>query len=347
MALLIKKEADFRREIKGTPATGYLLFGEEDYLKGICVTLAQQTICPDEGLRPFNEVVLDALDTTPERLLDALAAMPMMADRKLVVLRGLNFGGMRASEVEAWCAVLERLADYDYNTLILPLASGTIDEGRLPKAPSALLSRLGALLTPVQFERCTPAKLNGWCGRHFAHNGVEATPALCARVIEKCGTGMYTLAAEIDKISYYTLAHGRTVLQAEDIDAAACTTVEYDAYAFTNALMDRNLAAALDILSDMKLRRVDPTMLLAEVVRLHCELLAVRRMSAEGRTTVEMARALGDRVPEYRVVLCQKSVAGRSESELLRAVELCNEADAALKRSPQGYVALERLLCGV
>ena len=31
--------------------------------------------------------------------------------------------------------------------------------------------------------------------------------------------------------------------------------------------------------------------------------------------------------------------------ELRRAITLCAEADARLKQSPQGYAALERLIC--
>lgn len=343
MALNIKKEADFRREIKGTPAAGYLFFGEEDYLKSNCIAQARQQLCPDEVLQTFNEILLDALDFTPGRLQDALAALPMMADRKLVVLRGLNVTTMRQGELDELCAVLEHLPDYDYNTLIISLSAGAIDEGYLPKRPSAALSRLGELLTPVQFERCTPAKLAGWCARHFEHNGVSCTPELCARVIDKCGRGMYTLAAEIDKISYHALAHGRTDLTAQDVDAAACATVEFDAFAFANAMMERDFAGALEILADMKLRRVEPTIILGEVIRISCEMLAVRRMSAEGRTATEMSRVLG--VHEFKVSLYQKSAAARSEAELLRAINACNEADTALKRSPQGYIALERLIC--
>jgi hypothetical protein len=41
------KDADFRRELKGTPRAGYLFFGEEDYLKSFAVKQAREVICPD------------------------------------------------------------------------------------------------------------------------------------------------------------------------------------------------------------------------------------------------------------------------------------------------------------
>jgi DNA polymerase-3 subunit delta len=341
----ILKDADFRKEIKGAPAVGYLLFGEEDYLKNIAVEFARQTLCPDEGMRAFNEIVLDALDLTPSRLLEAMQSLPMFAERKVIVLRGLTLRSMRPDEVEALMQVLEQLPEFDYNTLLIPVSADTFDEGYLPKRPSALLTRLSSVLRPVQYERCTPQKLAGWVARHFAHNGVQAPDALCMQVIDVCGRSMHTLASEIDKISFYVRAHGREALTAEDIAAAACVAVEFDAFAFANALTDRNRPLALAILADMKFRRVEPRMILGEVISVSWALLAVRRMANEGRTTAEMAKALS--LHEFKVGLYAKSVAHRTVDELQAMLAACAEADQALKRSAQdGYLVLERLICG-
>ena len=43
----------------------------------------------------------------------------MMADRKLVILQGLNLSELKQSEFQEFCRVLETLEDYDYNTLII------------------------------------------------------------------------------------------------------------------------------------------------------------------------------------------------------------------------------------
>jgi hypothetical protein len=65
--------------------------------------------------------------------------LPMMADRKLVTVGGLNFNTMRQSEVDALCAVLERLDELDYNVLIITVAADCFDPGYLPKRPSETL----------------------------------------------------------------------------------------------------------------------------------------------------------------------------------------------------------------
>lgn len=342
---VIRKEADFRKEIKTAPAPGYLLFGEEDYLKANAVAEARRALAGDEAFSCFNELIIDALDFSPAALRSALEPLPMMNDRKIVLLRGLDFNAMRPAEIDGLCDVLAELKEYDYNTLLIPVPAGAIDEGYLPKRPSALLSRLGEFLTLVQFERCTPAKLNGWCIRHFQHNGAAATPELCATLIDKCGRSMFTLASEIDKISFYALAHGHTDVTVADIDAAASVTAEYDSFAFTNAIMERNLREALAILADLKFRRVEPIFILGEVVRVSCDMLSVRTLSREGHTASEIAALL--KLHEFKVSLYQKHAAGIPEERLRGAIRACAEADRALKLSPQGYTALERLICAV
>ena len=345
--LTVIGDAEFKKQIASAPALGYLLFGEEDYLKDLSLRQAREQLGGDPTFACFNELQLDALDFMPERLRDALMPLPMMADRKIVLLRGMDFTAMKAHELDALCDVLSELGDYDYNTLLIPVASGAIDEGNLAKnRPSTALKKLGEYLTLVRFERCTPAKLCGWCIRHFEHNGVSASQALCQTLIEQCGRNMLTLASEIDKISFYILSHGRCEATVDDVNAAACTSVEFDTFAFTNALTERNTAAALAVLADMKFRRVDPIFALSEVIRTGCDMLTVLLLANEGKTNAEISRAMGG-LHDFVVGRYRKSATSAGEAALRRMIEACSEADRALKLSPQGYTALEQLICSL
>lgn len=337
------KESDFRKELKGTPATGYLFFGDEDYLKAFAIRQAKELLCPDPTFAFFNEMHVDALDFTPDKLLDALMPMPMMADRKLVVLSGLNFNTMRQNELEDLCDVLAHLSDYDYNLLIVNAAADCLDPGYLPKKPSGVLTRLSEHLTPVQFDRCTNAKLTAWIQKHFAHNGVTASPAFCAAMPDYCGHSMFELANEIDKLSYYTLSHGLTEATARNMHLVCTSAEEYDTFAFTNAIMAGKHDIALAILADYRFRRIDPLFILGEVTHVICDMLAVRAMTSDGTPNTEIASVL--KLHEFRVGLYQKSLRNTSEKRLRRALDACNDADASLKASPKGYTALERLIC--
>ena len=343
--LPIIKESDFRKELKSAPRAGYLFFGEEDYLKAFAVKQARELVSPDPSLAFFNDMRLDAVEFTPQKLLDALPPLPMMVDRKLITVSGLNFNTMRPNELEELCEVLAELETYDYNLLILIASADCLDPGYLPKRPSAPLTKLGEYLTPVQFERCTTAKLTAWIGKHFAHNGVEVSPALCAQMADYCGHSMFTLACEIDKLCFYTRYHGKAQATEEDMKLVCCPANEYDAFAFTNAIMDGKQETALSILADYRFRRIHPLIVLGDVTRVICDMITVRAMIAEGTTAKEIAQAL--KMHEFKVGLYQKSLRNISEKRLHRAFEACLAADASLKLSPLGYTPLEKLICSL
>lgn len=339
------RESDFRKEIKATPRPGYLFFGEEDYLKAYAVRTAEETLCPDPTYAFFNVMKLDALDFTPSRLLDALMPMPMMTERKLVLLSGLNFNTMRPNELDELCGALAELAQYDYNVLIVKTAADGLDAGYLPKRPSSTLNKLAQYLTPVQFDRSPPAKLSAWVKKHFAHNGLAVSAPFCMQMIDYCGSNMYQLANEIDKLSFYALAHGKTEVTEDDLRFVCTPVTEYDAFAFANAVMEGRQQAALDILADLRFRRVDPLMILGDVIRVFCDMESVSAMQADGATAQEIASAL--KLHEYRVGLYRKSLRQAQDGRLRRALDACAVADSALKLSPQGYTALEKLICSI
>jgi DNA polymerase-3 subunit delta len=345
MALTILKEADFRKELKTSPTGGYLFFGEEDYMKSASLRMARQGVTEaDPAMATFNDIRLDGLDFTPAALLDAMAVPPMGADRKIITVTGLNFNTLRAADLDKLCEALSEIPDYPYNLVIFSSAADTLDAGNLPKKPSELLTTLGEYLRPVYFERNTPAKLAGWVQKHYLHGGVQAAPRVCQFTIEYCGRNMFTLAGEVEKVACYIRAKGRDTATEADVRTAAIPAMEYDAFAFTNAIMERRRADALDILADLKLRRVEPLYILSEVSRVVCDLLAIRTMSDGGQTATEIGSAL--KMHEYRVGLYLKQARKTDVTLLQNAVTACQTADRALKRSAaDGYGVIERLIC--
>ena len=345
MAQTILKEADFRKALKTNPTGGYLFFGEEDYMKSAAIRMARESVTEaDPAMAAFNDIRLDGLDFTPAALLDAMTVPPMGADRKVITVTGLNLSALRAADMDKLCEALAEIPDYPYNLVILSAAADTFDPGNLPKKPSELLTSLAEYLTPVWFERNTPAKLAGWVQKHYLHGGVQADPKLCQFTIEYCGRNMFTLANEVDKVACYIRAHGRDILTEADIRTAAIPAMEYDAFAFTNAITERRRADALEILADLTLRRVEPLFTLSEVPRVACDLLAIRAMADGGRTPAEIGSEL--KMHEYRVGLYLKQ-ARKTDLALLRnAVTAAEAADRALKRSAaDGYGIIERLIC--
>ena len=189
-------EQAFRTQLEKSPVGGFLFFGEEDYLKAYALKQAKSIVSPDPSLAIFNDINVDCSTggVNGDAFFAAVAAAPMMADVKLVTLNGLSVNDMKAEELDRFIDSLELLDEYDFNLLIVSVPSGMIDEGRLPKAPSSALKKLGERLTPVHFPRVPDAKLSSWIVRHFAHRGIAVREGIPAAILEYCGRNMYSLA---------------------------------------------------------------------------------------------------------------------------------------------------------
>lgn len=339
----IIKEDIFRKQLKSGLRGGYLFFGEEDYLKSFSLRAAREALAGEETFAVFNDVQIAPIDYTPSALLNALTPPPMMADQKIVTINGLAISAMKQSEIDDLCEVLSTLSEYDYNVLIISVPNGLIDEGNLPKRPSALLTELSKYITPVRFEAVTGARLVAWVGKHFSHHGVSATAEVCSLLIERCGRSMFTLAEETKKLSFYALSHGRTTVSADDVRAVSVSVVESDAYALANAILDGKYSAAIDALAVMKFQRVEPVIILSEVSRVICDLVSIKALQEQGMSTPEIAATL--KMNEYKTRIYASAAASKPHDRLKHALLLCSEADLSLKLSMQGYTAIERLIC--
>ena len=344
----ILTDAMFRKKIEKDATGGYLFFGDEDYLKAYALKAAREVACPDPSLAIFNEMNVDctATDKFTDQLWSAIAAAPMMADTKLVTMTGLDVDSLKASDVDALCAAIASIEEFDFNLLIISVPAGMLDEGYLPKRPSATLQKLCEHLTPVHFPKVAPQKLGGWIVRHFEHNGVRAESGVPAAIIERCGGDMFTLSGEVDKLSFYALSNGRDVVTLSDVPLVTCPNDEFDSFALSTAVAEGNSARALDVISLMKARRIEPVIVMAELSKTLGDMLAVKVLLGARKSPAEIAAALKIK-SEYQVKMIINRVCDVSIDYLRRAVDSCAEADAALKLSPAGYIEIEKLVCGL
>ena len=341
----IIKEDAFRKLMKKGLSGGYLFFGDEDYMKAHSVTAARQAVCSDETFALFNDMKIEAIDYSAGALLDALMPMPMMCEQKIVTVNGLNINSLRPKELDDLCDVLAELSEYNYNVLIISVPATMVEEGNLPKYPSALLKRLGEYLTLVHFETVSGARLISWVGKHFEHNGAQASPEVCSFLINYAGKSMYTLSNETEKLSYYVLQNGRSTVTKEDVLNVSIAEITTDAFTLANSILDGRSEDAINALAVMKFRRVDPIIIMSEVSRVICDLVAVKSLAVQGVPQGEISRVL--KMNEYKAKIYFNAASKMHSKRLDRALELCSEADLALKLSPQGYLAIEKLICAL
>ena len=197
----------------------------------------------------------------------------------------------------------------------------------------------------VHWTRTAPAQLRRWIERHFTHSGVTPEWDAAEAMISRVGGDMTSLSGEIDKLTAYVKAQGRDHVTAADVEAVCCRGERYDAYALSNAILEKRRDAALAALRDEKHRKTEPVIVSSGIARVLADIMAVKVLMADGLSQKQISAKLG--INDYRVKLCMRSASARTMEELERAVLACSDADRRLKTTGAGYEALERLVCEV
>lgn len=285
-------ESELKARIKqGSLGGCYILTGEEDYLKRYYLSEIEKAVITDDSFAFFNHVVYDGAAVNFAAVSDDIKAPPMMADYKLIVWKYPAFTKMKSEDLEAFTQVLALLKEYDNVVLLFLAGEGEPDLGN-PKKSSSFVGRFGEDVNIIKFDKKTSeGELLGWLSRHFAAEGVTASANVMRALLFRSGHNLSVLNDEVIKLSLFAKANGRDTVTERDVEEVASSTPECDTFALSNALCERNKQAALLALSEMKLRRVDPIIIMSMIAKTMTELATASIMLADGMNAEDITAA--------------------------------------------------------
>ena len=277
-------------------------------------------------------------------MISGASVLPVMAEQKLIEIEKVNFNKMKTGEFDEFLEMLESFSEYDYCVLAICASAEEFSPGDIKKKkPSPQYKKLSEYVKFLPFEKEEEGKLASWCVKKFAKNGVAVKLSDCMVLVSRCGQDMLILSNEIDKVSNYAKAKGRNTADVNDIKKVCISTVEYGSFDFANAILDMNVKRAYEILSDLKMHKEEPTLLLGSISKVYNDLYLIKTLDRCGYTKADISKKT--KIHEYKVGLYLTSAAKRSEASFERAVELCLEADRKMKTSAvDSYVIIERLI---
>ena len=339
---------DYKNTLKNGIRGGWLFFGEEAYLKKFHLEQTRKTLLGDRPTESLSYKRVNCLDFDIEKMTDAVSTVSLFGMMEeggvtLAEFHEIQFGDLKEDQWKKLEWLLSTLDDNPDTVLIVVTTPEEFDAGNLPKMPSKAFSRLAEYLTPVHFAHEEDNKLLKWMSKHFSAARLKTEIGTSELLIERVGHDMYTLSNELQKLCAYVSMAGRDTVTREDVMNVSSSNLETDAFAFTNALMDRNCDRAYAILNDMRLRKEKGINILGSVARVATELYQVGQLTAAGLTPPEISKKL--RIHEYKVKICQRSAKERSERKLRSLIEECYNIDLKMKSTGlDEYTMLSRLV---
>lgn len=307
----------------------YILSGQEDYLRRYYLGEIKKQLL-DELTESFNLHRLTNETFSLQALSDALQALPMMADRSMVLVEDVNL--FDCGDTETLTALLN---DVPPECCLVVHTEEFKPDKRKKKLWEAI--EKNAVLADFAYQSETD--LRPWIARHFRSAGKQIAPELCTYLLQQCGLSMTRLHGEILKICAYS---GAEAIVRSDIDAVVEPTLEAVVFQITDALGQREYDRALERLHVLLKMQTEPIPIVAAIGAQMRRLYAAKLLQNAGKGADALASLCG--IAPFAASKTMAQARRVSERFCRRAVEHCCRTDYQLKTSYDDPERLTELL---
>lgn len=314
--------AEVRRLKDEGPKNLYLLWGQEDYLREQYVNQLKK-ICLPEGEDSFSYKRIDGPELDLDELSRAVDAMPFMTERCFVELRNVDINKLKDQD-----KLMGILSDIpDYCTVAFVQSPQFEPDGRLK-----LVKSLRELCQELKFSQQSQGMLIDWIIRRFAAAGKSVELEAAQRLIFISGDLMSRLIPEIEKIAAYAKGERVTL---SDVEAVANHIPEAVIFDMTDYIAQKKYNTAASVLAELLADKNNEPIPMLAMLGLQMRKLYAARLAIEEGLGAKYVMDTCAIKYEYIANKLINSARGFTLPQLVRAVELCAQADYKIKSSSQ------------
>ena len=199
----------FRQVRKGVIDPVYYMHGDEDILKDEAVREIADRVL-DPAMRAFNLDQPDTAGLDAERLHALLNTPPMLAERRVVVLRGV---GQLQRRPRAREALLRYLAAPSADTVLVMVDPAPDPAKEKPRDKQSLANDFPPTITTVTVDRLPPERVQRWIGHRAGTLGVALEDEAATHLAGALDNELGVIAQELDKLA--VAVSGRSVTRAD------------------------------------------------------------------------------------------------------------------------------------
>jgi DNA polymerase III subunit delta len=219
------------------PEPVYLLHGDEDVLKDEAIrALVDRAV---GSSRDFNLDVRFAPDLTPEAFHALVNTPPMLAERRAVVIRGVEQLGKRKTKLRD--EVVRYLESPNPTTsLVLVVAAG--------EEPDADLVRAS---TSVALDALAAERVPRWLQHHATTLGLTLAADATELLLKAVGNDLSTLSRELEKLASLTGGAGGRPVTADDVSNLVGVRRDETVFDLVEAALERRVARAAQLVESV------------------------------------------------------------------------------------------------
>ena len=308
----------------------YLMYGGDDVSLQEALSSMKDEVQPAE-LRDVNITVLDGPAASLDRLAATSGTVPFLADRRMVIVRGLldQFevqSGRRSASSER-----KTLGQWEGIPAILggvPETTHLVFVDGLLSERNALLRKIRPLAKTLTFPVPRGRELRQWVHDRAARRGIEIEPRAVDALADMVGGNLRIIDSELEKLSVYS---GGEQVRYQDVQELVAYVKEANIFAAVDAVLERRPGLAIRHVHQLLDEGRAPPYVITMIARQVRLILLARDVKAQGASQSEIGSRLSLSGYPLRKTLEQEQ---RISSERLAAIHrMLLEADVSLKTS--------------
>ena len=331
-------EEKLRTELKNQISGAFVFFGDEDYMKEHFLGEIRKKVLTAEGFETFNHFIVSfsaasgsSADELFGRLSDAVDALPMFQEQKLVEIRDLSLTQISPKNFEHLTSILTHANTLDDTVTVLTLRENefVVD---YKTEQSTLYKNLVSCAKAVRFDTFPSERLATWEKKYFASKGMFIAQDAALTLADMCACRMFTINSEFAKLEAYASAMGKNTITIEDVRTVCAISEREEApFALSNAAEKWNIKEVIAAVNDLKDLKKEPVAILARFSGLFSDMLLAKTAREAGKTASELAKVL--KTKETRASRLMSSVAQVPISKLESCIDEAYRADLKMKSS--------------
>lgn len=319
----------------GKTADVYFLWGLESYLIDREIQKIISVVQQKSGEEP-EILTLDVESLSPRQLLESLDFSPLFSLDRVLVIKRPSWLGKSRKKAGKNDEVQQVLEQYLNNP---PAGQTLIITGEEHPASNPIIKLLDKGARVINIKRPDHRALQQWLEQEFQERRREVRPEALA-LMSDSGQDMYYLANLVEKLC---LMHHDRPITADLVEEQLSSNEEIKVFKLTDALMTRNLGAALKAYYQLLSQGESPILFLFMIVRQFVQLARVKHGLDQGLRPEQIEQETG--IKAFVVRNMSRRAGQFSWDEIERLFTIFLDADIRLKTSGQdNTLIMEQLI---
>jgi DNA polymerase-3 subunit delta len=337
-------EEQLLKELKsGVIRRVYYLHGKESFL---VQTYARQirVVALADGDPLLNLAAFTGVPDLSE-LADFANALPVFAERRVVMLNDLDAEKLNADDLESLCGILSAVGD---TTCVVIYATGIVPDVKKVKTKKLLaaiekLSGKKSLAAVMNFEKMTETKIVERIERRANSAGCSISGANAAHLAKLCLRNYTLISSELAKLCAHADYRGEITRKA--IDTLTARQLESGVFALAAEITAKRGANAMLLLDELIEQGNAPVVIVSTLSMTFIDFYRAKLATAAGKYSPSVVADFG--YPPNRAWAVDKAMSAVSRltaAKIRRCVRVLCDADYKLKSSPASMSDKERVI---